>query len=213
MIEKLEIGRNPFIGAFGIANEEIAFLSVDFTEKKAKIVEKILSTEVQLTTVSRTNLVGILGAGNTHGLVLPYTVEDHEIDPLKEADVNVEILSTKHTALGNLIACNDNGAVISTKLKEEAKTIEDALDVEVFIQGSHNYGSMILCTNHGSLVHPALTEETDEFEAAFDVEVDVGSANRGVYYLGISVLANTQGAVVGNLTTGPEMNKIEDIMF
>lgn len=37
MIKKLEIERNPYIGAFGITNEEITLLSVDFTEEKKKL--------------------------------------------------------------------------------------------------------------------------------------------------------------------------------
>jgi len=184
MIKKLEIERNPYIGAFGITNEEITLLSVDFTEEKKKIVEDTLSTEVFLTTIARTNLIGILTAGNSNGVVLPYNVEDYEISKLKKFDIKIGILSTKFT-----------------------------LDVETFVFDSNNFGSMGLCTNNGSLVHPSLSEMVAELEKALKVEVDIGSANRGVYYLGICALANTKGALVGNLSTGPEINKIEDILF
>jgi len=112
-----------------------------------------------------------------------------------------------------MILCNDKGAVISGKLKNEAKFIEDTLDVETFVSDPNNFGSMGLCTNNGSLVHPSLSEMVDGLEKALKVEVDIGSANRGVYYLGMCVLANTKGALVGNLSTGPEINKIEDILF
>jgi translation initiation factor 6 len=213
MIKKLEIERNPYIGAFGITNEEITLLSVDFTEEKKKIVGDTLSTEVFLTTIARTNLIGILTAGNSNGVVLPYNVEDYEISKLKKFDIKMGILSTKFTALGNMILCNDKGAVISGKLKKEAKLIEDTLDVETFVSDPNNFGSMGLCTNNGSLVHPSLSEMVDGLEKALKVEVDIGSANRGVYYLGMCVLANTKGALVGNLSTGPEINKIEDILF
>lgn len=213
MIKKLEIERNPYIGAFGITNEEITLLSVDFTEEKKKIVEDTLSTEVILTTIARTNLIGILTSGNSNGVVLPYNVEDYEISKLKKFDIKMGILPTKFTALGNMILCNDKGAVISGKLKKEAKLIEDTLDVETFVSDPNNFGSMGLCTNNGSLVHPSLSEMVDGLEKALKVEVDIGSANRGVYYLGMCVLANTKGALVGNLSTGPEINKIEDILF
>jgi len=213
MIKKLELERNPFIGAFGITNEEITLLAVDFVQKKKKIAEEALSTEVLLTTVARTNLVGILTVGNSNGVVLPYNAEDYEISKLKKLDIKMGILPTKFTALGNMILCNDKGAIISEKLKKEAKIIEDILDVEVFVSDPINFGSMGLCTNNGSLVHPSLSNMKDELEKALKVEVDIGSANRGVYYLGMCVLANTKGALVGDLSTGPEINKIEDILF
>ncbi|MEA1992843.1 MAG: translation initiation factor IF-6 [Euryarchaeota archaeon] len=213
MIQKLELKKNPYIGAFGITNEKITLLSADFADERVKLVEDTLGTEVFLTTVSRTNLVGILGAGNSNGFVLPYNMESYEIKKLKSSDIKIERLSTKFTALGNMIACNDRGAVVSKKLEDEAETIENALDVEVSVLDSINYGSMILCSNSGSVVHPDLSDMLDELENALKVEVDVGSANRGNYYLGISVLANTNGALVGTQSTGPEINKIEDILF
>ncbi|MCK4247252.1 MAG: translation initiation factor IF-6 [Methanomicrobia archaeon] len=213
MIKKLEIEKNPFIGIFGITNEEITLLSVDFTKEKVRLVENTLSTETLLTTIARTNLLGILSAGNSNGVVLPYNVEDYEISKLKKCDIKIEILSTKFTALGNMMLCNDKGAVISKKLEKESRLIEDALDVEIFVSDSINFGSMGLCTNNGCLVHPSLSEMIDELEKALKVEVDIGSANRGVYYLGICALANTKGALVGSVSTGPEINKIEDILF
>jgi len=213
MIKKLEIEGNPFIGAFGITNEKITFLSTGFTEKKKKIVKDTLNTEIFSITIARTNIIGILGAGNSNGLLLPYNVEEYELRKLKDLDIKIEVLKAKFTALGNMILCNDKGAIVSSRLKKEASKIEDALGVEVYVSDPLNFGSMGLCTNNGCLVHSSLSDKIDELEKALKVEVDTGSANRGFYYLGLCALANTKGAVVGEMSTGPEINKIEDIMF
>jgi translation initiation factor 6 len=212
MIRKLKIRNNPYIGVFSITNEETTLLSLDVTEDERKVVGETLSTETVLTAIARTNLLGILGAGNTNGIVLPYTTEHHEITTLTSHDITIEVLPTKFTALGNMILCNDHGAVINEKLEPEIRRIEDALDVEI-ISMPWNVGSMGLCTNNGALVHPSLAEITDELEKALKVEVDTGSANRGMYYLGICAFANTKGALVGGLSTGPEIHEIEDTLF
>ena len=39
----------------------------------------------------------------------------------------------------------------------------------------------------------------------FKVPVDVGTINGGVPYVGTGLLGNSRGAMIGLLTTGPEM--------
>ena len=48
-------------------------------------------------------------------------------------------------------------------------------------------------------------EEREVMEDIFKVPVDVGTVNCGIPYVATGLVANSNGAVVGLLTTGPEM--------
>jgi translation initiation factor 6 len=74
-------------------------------------------------------------------------------------------------------------------------------------------GSVGVATNRAGVLHPALTEDDVEFvEELLHVPCGTATANRGVGYIRLCVLANTYGAILGRLTTGPEVVHIEDIL-
>jgi translation initiation factor 6 len=56
------------------------------------------------------------------------------------------------------------------------------------------------------LAHPLLKEEERKvLNDVLRVPVDVGTVNCGIPYVGTGLIGNSYGAVVGLLTTGPEM--------
>jgi translation initiation factor 6 len=68
-------------------------------------------------------------------------------------------------------------------------------------------------TNRGVLTHPRLAEtELAELEDLFGLPVDVGTVNFGSPLVGSGILANSQGYVAGDDTTGPELGRIEDAL-
>jgi translation initiation factor 6 len=68
-------------------------------------------------------------------------------------------------------------------------------------------------TNKGLLCHPKVTpEEKSMLEEIFDVGVMIGTVNHGVPLIGSGLVANSKGAVMGNLTTGIEMGRIEEAL-
>jgi len=68
-------------------------------------------------------------------------------------------------------------------------------------------------TNKGLLCHPKVTlEEKKVLESVFDVEVMSGTVNHGMPLIGSGLVANTKGAIIGNLTTGIEMGRIEEAL-
>ena len=87
--------------------------------------------------------------------------------------------------------------------------IADTLGVEVVpcnIAGLPYVGSLATATNKGVLAHPMLKEdERKVLNDVFKVPVDVGTVNCGIPYVSTGLLGNSRGAVVGLLTTGPEM--------
>jgi translation initiation factor 6 len=128
----------------------------------------------------------------------------------KTTKLNVGILDTKHNALGNLIAANDKGGVVSPKIPSEAvKIIIDTLGIEVIqkkVAGYHQAGVMVSANNVGGIIHPETDE--DDIRAISDVlkvKLEPATINGGIPYISSGILANNNAVVVGNLTNGPEI--------
>jgi translation initiation factor 6 len=148
---------------------------------------------------------------NNQGVLLPSNASPHEYEHIKKSTgLNVDVLDSKHNALGNLICANDKGAIVSPMIpKEKMKQIEDVLGVEVLqkkVAGYHQVGVMITATMHGGVIHP----ETDEDDIktisnVLGVNIEPATINGGVPYVSSGILANNNCIVVGNLTTGPEI--------
>ena len=74
-------------------------------------------------------------------------------------------------------------------------------------------GMAAVVTNKGLLCHPKVTqEEKHQLEKVFDVPAMIGTVNHGTPLIGSGLVANTKGAIIGNLTTGVEMGRIEEAL-
>lgn len=215
MIRQLKISGNPFIGIFSFTNNNITIVREDIGTH-AETLKEALGTELILSTIAATDLAGIYIAGNNNGIILPYVIEDEELQLIEDMDINNCILNTKETAVGNLILSNDKGAIISPMLTDEQKLIEDALGVETTVAsiGNHKYvGSVARTNNTGCLVHKeAKEEDISLIKDLLKVDVRMSTLNRGVSYIGACIIVNDKGAVVGESTTGIELSYVEDIM-
>jgi translation initiation factor 6 len=210
-IIKSDVYRGPNIGIYTKANDDHVFLPNGFAKSKAENLAKNLKTDYIITAVANTRLLGILMAVNNHGILLPYSATQNEIENLKKStDLNVQILDTKHNALGNLICINDKAAVVSPLIpKTSIKEIEDVMDVEVIqkkVAGFQQVGAVVVASSTGGIIHP----ETDEDDVktiskALRVELEPATINGGIPYLSSGILVNNNAMVVGSLTSGPEI--------
>jgi translation initiation factor 6 len=172
-------------------------------------------------TIANTDLVGIFCVINSNGILLPKIANKREMDFFarlkKEFGLNISILPSKFTALGNLISANDKGALISNVFSKISKSrIEDCLDVEAdysSVARQNIVGSLSVTTNKGCLLHRDAEEiEIKKIEDILKVKADIGTVNFGSPFIGSSVIANSNGAVVGDQTTGPEVTRIAETL-
>jgi translation initiation factor 6 len=202
---------NASIGVYSLATDKMAIVPSQVSEAKARKLEEWLKVKVIRTTIGASVLVGALACANSNGLVLPHFMREKEIQALKSIpDLNIALMETKKTAYGNLILANDHGAVVDPRLKKkDVKQIEETLGVETVpseIAGLPYVGSLATATNKGVLTHPLLKEEEQKLlKSVLKVHVDVGTINCGIPYVATGLLGNKYGAVVGQLTTGPEL--------
>jgi len=202
---------NACIGVYSLVNDKIAIVPPQVPESKRHKVEEWLKVKVVATTVGKSVVTGALACSNSNGVILPPFATEEEVEAIKSAsDFNVTVMDTKKTAYGNLVLANDKGAVADPRLaKKVVNKIADTLGVEVVsseIAGLPYVGSLATATNKGVLAHPMLKEgERKVLEDVLKVPVDVGTINCGIPYVATGLLGNSNGAMVGLLTTGPEM--------
>ena len=210
-IFKYDVYRSPNIGIYTKVNDNFVFVPNGFAITKAKNLAEFLKTDYLFTSVSNTRLLGPLMVVNNKGIILPRTVLEEELSHLKKSTgLNVAILDTKHTALGNLICANDKGGIMSPMIPSEyAKKVEDVLGIEVLqkrVARYHQVGAMAVATSHGGIVHPD-TEENDIkiMSEVLGVELEAATINGGIPFVASGILANNKSLIVGTLTNGPEL--------
>lgn len=204
------------LGLFGKASDEYCFIG-NVMKKEIKKIEKSLKVKAVKITIANTDLVGIFCAFNSNGIVVPRIINESELKKFKKVGLNVKVIKSKYTALGNLILCNDKGALISKLFsKREKKDIEDVLGVETefgTVANIKTVGSCGIATNKGCLVHRDVKEEEiGKIEDVLKVDVDIGTLNFGSPFVGACGIANSKGAVVGETSTGPEIHRLMEAL-
>ena len=210
-IFKYDVYRGPNIGIYTKVNDEKIFLPRGFAKSKAAHLEEYLNAEALYTSVANTRLMGALMVINNHGILLPNTISETELEFYKKyTDLNVAVLDTKFTALGNMVSVNDKGGVVSPVIpKDEVKLISDALDVEIIqkrIAGYNQVGAMMVATENGGIIHPETDEEDiRKISDVLGVDLEPATINGGIPFVASGVLANNKSIVVGSFTSGPEI--------
>ena len=219
-ILKSQIFGGNSVGIYLAANNNFVLYPPTLIQQTIKKYESVFKIPLYCTTINNSKLLGVYSASNKFGIIVPHLIRDDELDFLKAKlgdSVQIGILNSIDNAYGNLILCNDKGAIVSPLLREYKDQIEDILNVEAEIYEFANYhlpGSISLCNNHGCLVHPLSTdEEIEEIRNILKVEeVDVSTINRGIPYLSSGAIVNDRDGIFGKDSTGPEMMRLSNIL-
>ncbi len=218
-ITLLGIFGSASIGVYSLATENMALVPPQFSDSKVRRLEECLKVKAVRTLVGGSVLVGALANANSTGLVLPSYTKEEEIQAIKSVfpDLKIMVMETRRTAYGNMVLVNDYGAVVDPRMKDQdMKNLSDSLGVEVVpgeIAGLPNVGSLAKATNKGVLVHPMIREDEQQLlKDVLKVPVEAGTVNCGVPYVGSGLIGNTHGALVGFVTTGPELFIIENAL-
>lgn len=215
---QVDLNGSPYVGVFACATDKVALLPPSVPEGLREQIQQALRVDVHTFDVGGSNILGSVIAMNSRGAVLADFAEGEEIKTLEGLGFKVGRVAGKMNAAGNNILANDNGAYLNPDFSPSAaKLVADVLGVPVergTFAGVKTVGSAGIATNKGVLCHPKTTdEELDFIEKLFKVEADIGTVNHGAPYLGAGIVANSNGAIAGTLTTGPELNRIENALY
>jgi len=169
--------------------------------------------------IADTAIVGRLTVGNRHGLLVPSTTTDQELQHIRNSlpdQVKLQRVEERLSALGNVIACNDYVALVHPDLDRETEEIlADTLGVEVFRQtvaDNSLVGSYCSISNQGGLLHPKTSiENQDELSSLLQIPLVAGTVNRGSEVIGGGMVVNDWCAFCGLDTTSTELQLVESI--
>src|SRR5580658_10246200 len=160
----VEIYRSPNVGIFLRTNDKFLLAPKGIASTKSQMLAENLKVTPCFVSVEGTRLLGPLVVMNNKGIIVSRMVEDYEVKEIStKTGLPVARFDSKYTAIGNLVAANDKGAMFSPILDSKAVSqVRDILDVEVQKLAIDDYvqvGALIVATNSGAAVYPKLTEQ------------------------------------------------------
>ena len=170
-IIKYDVYRGPNLGVYISVNDSVVLVQMGFAESKAEKLAKYLDVKYLYSSIANTRLIGSLSVMNNKGLLLPKTAFQSEFDFLKkETGLEIGVLDSKFTALGNVICCNDKGAVVSPWLsQEDCDTISDVLGVEVIQKKIAGFIFSVHVICNANKIHMKFTFVIAAFEPSITV--------------------------------------------
>ncbi|MBY9015996.1 MAG: translation initiation factor IF-6 [Candidatus Lokiarchaeota archaeon] len=222
-IFKYQIFGGNSVGVYLAVNNSYGLYPSTLIASTIEKIKSVFSEPFFPISINNSTLLGVYTASNINGIIVPHIIRDDELQNLKmytkdlSGDYQIGVLKSLDNAFGNLILCNDKGAIISSFLKEYKNIIEDILNVETVVYEYVNMnlpGSISVANNKGCLVHPLATDE--EIEIISDIlkvnETDVSTVNRGIPYLSSGAVVNDRSGFFGNQCTGPEMMRLTNVL-
>ncbi len=203
-------------GVYATVVGNVLFLPLSLGKEDAAEVEEALQMEAVRMTIGGSNLLGSLLVGNSNGMAVADIATEEDIDALTSYG-DVVVMESSVNAAGNLLVANESGVLASPVVPDEGlEVLSDAMKVEaanISIAGDEVIGSLAAANNKGVILHPDVTvEEVNIIEATLQVPAMVGTVCFGSPHLGAGIVCSDGGAFVGDGTTGPELNRIEDAL-
>ena len=213
-VSKTRILGSSYVGLFAITNNKLCITARGTDPKTKKGIEEALDVKVVEAGLYDSNLLAVFAKMNNKSAYVPSYALGREVEAI-EKEIKVTVVQTEQ-ALGNLIEVNDTYAIVSNTLKQNAiDSIKDS-GLEILQQNiaeTDAIGSSLLLLNNSFVVNPnASEEEVKNIQETLNIKGGASTANTGDAFVRNSVLANEIGFVVGDQTTGHELNRIEEAL-
>lgn len=203
-----------YLGLFGITNDSLCFLPNNVDDNSKKIIEKTLDVKVVTTNLYESSLLAVFAKMNNKKAFLPQYILPKEIETI-EKEIKIKLIDTQG-ALGNLIELNDEKAIVSESFEKNQINEIKKEGIETLITNIANtnaIGSAILLTNKNFIINPnSKPQEIKKIQDFLQMKGGSSTANTGDAFIRNSVLANKKGFVVGQETTGHEINRIDEAL-
>jgi translation initiation factor 6 len=214
-VAKHRVHGSDFVGAYVIASDKFVFCYRGIEKKIKEMISHTLSAEPVEMSISDSHLIGIFARANSNGIVLSDLATDDELAYLRSLrlDLKIGIVDSRLNAVGNNILANDKIAFVNSEYSnEDVRRIGEILDVEVVkaeAGGFKTVGANNILTNAGFVLNNRSTEkEKQVMDSACGFESVLSTANTGSLAIGLASAANSRGIIIGDATTGYELNRI-----
>ncbi len=215
-VARLSIGGSPFIGAFCIATDTFSLVGRDAGARHLSMIKDNLGVDAAKASIDGSSLIGVYAVANSKALLLPSITGDDEAREIARGlpGIRVERLKTDLNALGNNILANDSIALVNPEYSDaEIARIGSALGVEarrLEIGGFRTVGASNILTNKGMVMNNRASDAELDAVRPLVKGLSQSTANMGALIIRLSIVANSNGLLVGDETTGFEMARITD---
>ena len=213
-VSKTRILGSSYVGLFAITNDELCLVANGTDDKAKKGIEEALDVKVVEAKIYDSNLLAVFAKMNNKSVYVPSYALDKEIETI-EKEIKVNVIETEQ-ALGNLLEVNNTHALVSNTMKKETVEQLESTGLTTLQQNigkTDAIGSSTLLLDNSFLVNPnASEEEVKKIQETLNIKGGSSTANTGDAFVRNSVFANTKGFVVGDQTTGHELNRIEEAL-
>ena len=204
------------VGVYLSVIGDVLFHPASLDKPAIEELESAFDLELFPCLIGGSALLGSLVQGNQHGLAVADIATEADLDELTSFG-DIVVLESGVNAAGNLVTCNDHGAIVSPVIPGPgAEMIGEVLKVDTIrskVASQETVGSLTVANNKGILSHPDIsTEEAGKIAEVMQVPVMVGTVCFGSPYVGAGCVASNTHALVGAGSTGPELNRIEDAL-
>lgn len=158
MAFRVQFESNNEVGVFSKLTNTYCLVAIGGSQNFYSVFESELGDVIPVVhaSIAGCRIVGRLTVANRHGLLVPSTTTDQELQHLRNSlpdNVKIQRVEERLSALGNVIACNDYVAILHPDLdKDTEEILVDALKVEVFRSTIANQvlvGSYCALSNQG----------------------------------------------------------------
>lgn len=209
------------IGVYARLTNSYCLVALHGSEAFYSVFEGELADAIPVvhTSIAGTSIIGRLTTGNRHGLLVPNTTTDQELQHLRNTlpdTVALQRVEERLSALGNVVACNDHVALVHPEVdRETEEVIADTLNVEVFRQtvaGNVLVGTNCVFNSRGGMVSPFTSvAEQQELSTLLQVPLVAGTINRGSAGLGGGMVVNDWAAFLGIESSSTEISVVESV--
>ena len=222
MILRTRYESNDDIGVYSKLTNSYCLVASGASQNFYSVFEKELSIFIPVIhcSIGDSRVIGRVCAGNKHGLLVPHTTTEPELQHLRNSlpdAIMVQRISERLSALGNIIQCNDYVALVHPEISDETEMIvRDVLRVQTF-RWSFSIcplvGSYCIFNNKGCLVYSKMKlAEMEELAALIQVPVVACTVNRGNLSIGSGLVCNDWIAFCGLTTTATELTILERVL-
>ena len=216
MVSRCKYSGSSEIGVYCLLTNKYALIPYSNNNFVTHFLEDPREIPIIQTSVSSTDIIGRISVGNKHGLLLPSTTAQYEIQNIHSQMPDGIVIATvdePFSALGNVISANDKIALVNPELDEETmESIANTLLVEVVpftINNDNLIGTYTKFTNVGGVVcHNLPTETVEEINKIVGLELVPCSVNRGSSLVSSGICVNDNHLICGTETTALEISTL-----
>jgi translation initiation factor 6 (eIF-6) len=213
-VDLFDFKKNPNIGTYIFVTNKFALVPFDTPKYEKEKIKEVLQVPVFEAKINESDLLGVYLFGNDEKVVIPEGFELLcEVDLSKKFGTRFFEIKTDFNALSNNVALTEKAIITHEKFKELGKDLAEIFEKELILLNEKDFdviGSSIKANKFGLLINPEFSEESKEKLKKLNLKVIEGTVNDENIFVSTGLLVNDKGILVGNLTKGEEILKIEE---